>query len=71
MTEDTRLEDPQEAVPPAPDFDEATPLEHMAGPVNTVAEEPMVEPEVRRAPDAGAIHWHTQLEPGIPPEEST
>ena len=33
------------------------------------SEEPhlrMPQPEVREAPDAGAIHWHEQVEPGIP-----
>ena len=71
MTEDTRLEDPQEAVPRAPEHDEAASLQQATEPINTPVEEPMGEPEVRRAPDAGAIHWHTQLEPGIPADEST
>lgn len=31
---------------------------------------PMPEPEVREAPDSGAIHWHTQLEPGLAPEDA-
>jgi hypothetical protein len=31
---------------------------------------PMPEPEVRGAPDSGAIHWHTQIEPGLPPAEA-
>lgn len=26
----------------------------------------MPQPDVRDAPDAGAIHWHEQIEPGIP-----
>lgn len=28
----------------------------------------MPEPDVREQPDAGAIHWHAQVEPGIPEE---
>jgi len=31
---------------------------------------PMPEPEVRDAPDSGAIHWHTQLEPGLASEDA-
>ena len=31
---------------------------------------PMPEPEVRDAPDSGAIHWHTQIEPGLAPEDA-
>jgi hypothetical protein len=31
---------------------------------------PMPEPEVRDAPDSGAIHWHTQLEPGLASDEA-
>ena len=31
---------------------------------------PMPEPEVRDAPDSGAIHWHTQVEPGLASEDS-
>jgi hypothetical protein len=31
---------------------------------------PMPEPEVRDAPDSGAIHWQTQLEPGLAPEDA-
>ena len=31
---------------------------------------PMPEPEVRDAPDSGAIHWHTQLEPGLGSEDA-
>ena len=70
MTDDTRLDDPHEAAPPAPHLGEAASLEYTAGPMNTVVEEPMAEPEVRTAPDAGAIHWHAQVEPGIPADES-
>jgi hypothetical protein len=69
MTEDTRLDNPHEATPQALDLSEAAPLEYTAG-MNTAVEEPMAEPEVRTAPDAGAIHWHAQLEPGIPADES-
>ncbi len=31
---------------------------------------PMPEPEVRGAPDSGAIHWHAQLEPGLASDEA-
>lgn len=31
---------------------------------------PMPEPEVRDAPDSGAIHWQTQIEPGLAPEDA-
>jgi len=31
---------------------------------------PMPEPEVRDAPDSGAIHWHTQIEPGLAAEDA-
>ena len=31
---------------------------------------PMPEPEVRDAPDSGAIHWHTQVEPGLAAEDA-
>ena len=31
---------------------------------------PMPEPEVRDAPDSGAIHWHTQLESGLAADEA-
>ena len=70
MTDDTRLDDSHEAVPQAPHLDEPPSQEYTAGPMNTAVEEPMAEPEVRTAPDAGAIHWHAQLEPGIPADES-
>lgn len=70
MTDDTRLDESHEAAPQAPHLDEAPALEYAAGPMNSAVEEPMAEPEVRTAPDAGAIHWHAQLEPGIPADES-
>ena len=69
MTDDTRLDDPHEVAPPAPHLGRQR-REYAAGPMNTGDEEPMAEPEVRTAPDAGAIHWHAQLEPGIPADES-
>jgi len=31
---------------------------------------PMPEPEVRDAPDSGAIHWHTQVESGLASEDA-
>jgi hypothetical protein len=66
MTESPRLEDePDVAADREADADQP----HAEGPVSTGDGEPLAEPEVRTAPDEGAIHWHTQLEPGIPPEE--